>query len=59
MCFLGLGHCKCCICLNKKKIEEQDNEIKEKIKQLQILEDTIKRLEEIKNIDSPKSKLIL
>ena len=48
MCFLGLGHCKCCICLNKKKIQEQDKEINEKIKQLQILEDTIKRLEQMK-----------
>lgn len=42
--------CKCCLCMNKKKILEQEKLIEQKIKELEILESTIRRLEKLEKI---------
>ena len=49
-CFGQCLGCKCCICLNKKLISEQEKKIQEKIKELEILENSIKRLEKLERL---------
>jgi len=43
--------CKCCICMNKKLILEQEKKIEQRIRELEILEQSIKRLEKIERLN--------
>ena len=50
MCFLSCFNCHCCVCLNKKKIKRQEILIQQKIRELEILEQSIKRLEKVEKL---------
>jgi len=50
-CFGQCLGCKCCLCFNKKLIQQQEKEIEKKIKELEILEQSIKRLEKIERLN--------
>lgn len=51
VCLGSLFNCKCCICCNKKLIQEQEKKIEQRIRELEILEQSIKRLEKIERLN--------
>ena len=51
LCLGNLFSCKCCICMNKKLIQEQEKKIEQRIRELEILEQSIKRLEKLERLN--------
>ena len=51
LCLGSLFNCKCCICCNKKLILEQEKKIEQRIRELEILEQSIKRLEKLERLN--------